>query len=233
MKFRSILLIICLACSSILFAQEKILIITGGHDFEETQFFEMFDSFKDVPYDWLVQPKGNELIESGVTNQYRAIVFYDMYQEISETQKASYIHALDKGQGMVFLHHSLVSYQDWPEFQQIIGGRYLLTKTNNNPKSTYKHDVDINVHLVNKKHPISMGLDDFELLDEVYGNYIVNKNVTPLLTTDHPESTRTIGWCHKYRNARIVYLQSGHDHFAFENPNFRALLRNAINWVDK
>jgi len=34
-----------------------------------------------------------------------------------------------------------------------------------------------------------------------------------------------------YGPARVVYLQSGHDHFAYENPNYQKLVRQAIWWA--
>lgn len=219
--------------SNVVIAQQKILIITGGHDFEQKQFFEMFDSFKDMDYDWLVQPEGNKLLEAEKKTDYQAIVYYDMYQPITTTQQEAYLTELKKGTGMVFLHHSLVSYQDWPEFQQIIGGKYLLKETSTNPKSTYKHDVNLKVHIAKSglKSHVTKGVQDFMIHDEVYGNYIVNDNVTPLLITNHPESTEVIGWSHSYLNSKIVYLQPGHDHFAYENSNYRKLVRQAIEFV--
>ncbi|MGH7972887.1 MAG: ThuA domain-containing protein [Limisphaerales bacterium] len=42
-----------------------------------------------------------------------------------------------------------------------------------------------------------------------------------------------IGWTKTYGKARIVYLQSGHDHFAYENPNYQKILAQAIRWVAK
>ncbi len=227
-----IFLILVLAFSqSMVFAQKKILIITGGHDYEKKPFYDLFNSYSDVHYDTLVQPAGNELIQSGGADQYDALVFYDMFQEITESQKSAYLQLLDQGQGMVFLHHSLVSYQDWPEFQSIIGGKYLLDAINEHPPSTYKHDVDINVNIVDDTHFITRGMEDFQIRDEVYGDYLVNKTVTPLLITNHPESTETIGWCHTYGKSRIVYLQSGHDHHGYENEHFKTLVYNAIQWV--
>lgn len=212
-------------------AQKKILIITGGHGFEKQPFYEVFDSYSDLDYDTIVQPKGNELINSATVNDYDALVFYDMFQEITDDQKAAYLDLLEKGKGMLFLHHSLVSYQQWPEFRQIIGGKYLLENEGVNPKSTYKHDVSIDVHIAKASHPIVKGMSDFTIFDEVYGSFLVNSNVDVLLTTKHPESTKEIGWCHTNMNSRIVYLQGGHDHHAYENANFRKLVKNAIDWV--
>ena len=214
-------------------AQPKILVITGGHDFEQQEFFEMFDSFEGMNYDWLVQPEANKLLESGETGEYQAFVFYDMYQNITAAQQEAYLAALKKGAGMLFLHHSLVSYQDWPDFQQIIGGKYLLEETSIHPKSTYKHDIDFKVLIAKSglKSPITNGIQDFMIHDEVYGNYIVNDNVIPLLITNHPESSKVIGWSNAYLNSKIVYLQPGHDHHAYENSNYRKLVRQAIEFV--
>lgn len=212
-------------------AQGKILIITGGHEFEKQAFFEMFDSYSDIDYDTLVQPGGNKLVQNHGVSKYDAIVFYDMYQDITESQKLAYIELLKTGKGMVFLHHALVSYQQWPEFQKIIGGKYLLTPMGNHSKSTYKHDVDIDVEIVDQDHPITHGMLNFMIHDEVYGNYIVNEGVSYIVKTNHPKSTNIIGWHHQYEKSRIVYLQSGHDHHAFENENFRALVYNAVKWV--
>ena len=223
-----------LCCSTIhVHAQTKILLVTGGHDFEEKEFFEMFDSFRDFEYDHVIQPNANVLIESGDLDKYDALVFYDMYDSITESQKLAYLKLLNEGLGFVFLHHTLVSYQDWLEFQNIIGGKYLRNATSSHPKSTYKHDVHIDVSIVDKAHPITKGLSNFEILDEVYGRFIVNKEVTPLLKTNHPESTETIGWCHTYQKSKIVYLQSGHDHHAYVSDDFRKLLKNSIEWVSK
>jgi len=105
MKIEWFLAILLIFTTSVLSAQKKMLIITGGHDFEEKEFFGLFDSFEHLTYDWLVQPKGNEMIQSPAIEQYEAIVFYDMYQEITDAQKAVYLHALDKGLGMVIPHH--------------------------------------------------------------------------------------------------------------------------------
>ena len=191
----------------------------------------MFDSFTDINYDTIVQPAGNEMIQKSMISKYELIVFYDMYQEITDSQKSAYMKLLKQGKGMVFLHHSLVSYQDWPEFRKIIGGKYVLTSTENQSISTYKHDIDIEVEIVDQSHPITHGMKNFLIHDEVYGNYIVNENVSPILKTKHPESSKIIGWINQYENSRIVYLQSGHDHYAFENENFRTLVHNAIKWV--
>lgn len=215
--------------------QTKVLIITGGHSFEKEPFYEIFDSFEEVDYDTITQPKGNEMFLTKDISDYTSIIFYDMFQPITDAQKDAYLRQLERGVGMVFLHHSLVSYQEWSEFENIIGGKYHLTGSPEIEKSTYRHDVDFNVEIVNgsNRHPIVEGLKNFVIHDEVYGNYTVNQDVTPLIKTDHPESTSIIGWAKTYKNSRIVYLQPGHDHHAYKNENYRKLIHRAIAWTSR
>jgi hypothetical protein len=97
--------------------------------------------------------------------------------------------------------------------------------------STYKHDQEFTVRILDPAHPVTQGMQDFAMYDEVYINYKIHDYVTPLLATDHRESGEYIGWVHRHGNSRIVYLQPGHDHHAYENPHFRRLVRNAIGWV--
>jgi uncharacterized protein len=59
------------------------------------------------------------------------------------------------------------------------------------------------------------------------------RRVSSLLTTDEPESNKVIAWAKTYKGARVVYIQSGHDHFAYENPSFQRILKQAIRWTAK
>ena len=223
--------ILILAASAILFSgclsqsEQAILIVTGGHDFEREVFFQMFDEMPGIDYQEFIQPEANLLYDSTLMEKFDVLLFYDMAQEIDDTQKTAFIRLLEQGKGMVFLHHSLASYQAWPEFEKIIGGRYT------EGLSTYKHDVEVPVNIVSRDHPITMGVDDFIILDEVYGNFNVLPGVQTILKTSHPESGEVIGWTNLYGKSRIVYLQLGHDHHAYENPNYRRLVRQAMDWV--
>ena len=205
----------------------NILIVTGGHDFDRKSFFEMFDSFQEISYMELKHPEANLQLGQINPKTFDVVVFYDMPKSISDVEKVSYHKLLKLGKGMVFLHHSLASYQDWDEFKTIIGGKYH-EEQNAQESSTYQHDVDFKVLIKNPKHPVTKGVNDFEIHDEVYGNTEVLSDVVPLLTTDNPQSSKIIGWTHKMENSRIVYIEPGHDKSAYFNPGYQSLIRQAI-----
>jgi len=87
------------------------------------------------------------------------------------------------------------------------------------------------VRVVDPQHPVTQGLTDFVIHDETYGGYEVLPRAVPLLTTDHPESSPVLAWAGVWGRSRVVSIQLGHDHFAYENPNYRKLVSQAIRWV--
>ncbi|MDO9615707.1 MAG: ThuA domain-containing protein [Bacteroidota bacterium] len=210
----------------------NVIVVTGGHNFDRESFFEMFDSFQDISYTELKHPEANLQLGTIDLKTFDAVVFYDMPKTISEAEKESYHKLLKSGKGLVFLHHSQCSYQAWDEYITIVGGKYHEEK--NTPQtSTYQHDVTFAVKITDQKHPVTKGIKDFEILDEVYGNTEVLPGVTPLLTTDHPQSSKIIGWTHKKENSRIVYIQPGHDKNGWFNPNYQKLVNQAIVFVSE
>jgi uncharacterized protein len=71
--------------------------------------------------------------------------------------------------------------------------------------------VHYEVKIADRRHPVTKGLNDFEIFDETYKGCYVESGVNVLLTTDKPASNSVIGWTKKYGKARIVTLQIGHD----------------------
>jgi hypothetical protein len=165
---------------------------------------------------------------------YDVVVLYDMAQNITDGQKAKFLSLFDKGVGLVVLHHALGSYQKWPDYEQIIGGRYQEPDPNQGGKVTeavgWQHDVDIPVVIVATNHPVTAGVGDFMIFDEIYWGFRVGKDVTPLITTTHPKSGKPLAWTRTQGKSRVMFLQLGHGKEAFENGNYRRLLAQGIRW---
>ena len=215
----------------------RLLVITGGHPFEKEPFFKLFKDNPDVTFEAVEHPDAQAHFKAEAAKDYDVIVMYDYNQKISEAAKADFLARLKEGKGLVVLHHAIVTYPDWPEYWKIIGAHYYLAKTNINgiekARSGYKHDMNFKVHVADPDHPVTKGVKDYELHDETYKWFDVFEDCHPLLTTDEPESNKVIGWAKTYDGTRVVYLQSGHDHFAYENPNFQQILKQAIQWTSK
>jgi len=218
-------------------AKIRVLLVTGGHAFETNEFFKIFKDNPEITFQAVEHPSAQALLRPEAAKQYDVLVLYDYYQPITEEAKADFVARLKEGKGLVVLHHAIADYNEWPEYWKIIGARYYLKKMTvdgvEKPRSAYKHGVHFTVHVADPEHPVTRGVKDFEMHDEVYKWFDVTKDCHPLLTTDEPESNKVIGWAKTYEGARVVYLQSGHDHFAYENPNYQQLVKQAIEWVAK
>jgi len=214
----------------------RILVITGGHDYKVEQFNQMLSSLGgNITYQIAELPAAYDMFLPENRKNYDVLVFYHMWQKISGEQAAVFADCIRSGMPLVALHHSICAYDDWPEYFNIIGGKYFHKPTTVNgreyPACSYIHDLHFKVLISDSNNPVTKGIDDFEIFDETYKGYYVEEGVTPLLTTDEPSSTPVIGWTKKYGKARVVTLQSGHDAPTFENPNFRKLLKQSIEYV--
>jgi len=223
----------------------RVLLVTGGHGFEKPQFFKVFEDNPAIAFEAVEHPNPKDKnpppdpvyakLRPDAVKAYDVIVLYDMWQKITDEAKADFVAMLKEGKGLVVLHHAIASYQDWPEYHKIFGARYYLKPTMvdgvEKPRSQWKHDVKFKVHIADPKHPIARGVKDFEIHDETYKGYDIRPDVRPLLTTEEPLSSPTIGWTKTYEKARVAYIQLGHDHLAYENPNFQRLVAQAIAWA--
>ena len=213
----------------------RVLVVTGGHDFEKEPFFKLFKENADISYEAVEHPNAHARLKAEAAKQFDVLVLYDMWQPITDDAKSDFVNRLKEGKGLVVLHHAIASYQEWPEYWKIVGARYYLKPMVvdgvEKRRSAFKHDMQFKVHVADPSHPVTRGVSDFDLHDETYKWFDVVPDSHPLLTTDEPESNRIIAWTRTYENARVVYLQSGHDHFAYENPNYQRLLKQAIRWT--
>ena len=227
--------------NSMSFAQKRkapvrVLLVTGGHGFDREPFDALMKSLSGCTVTEVKHPAALAMFRPENRALYDVVLFYDMPGAISEQEKKDFADCLNEGKGIVVLHHAYCSYQDWPEYQTIIGGRYherpwTDSKGVAQPASTYKHDVRFRVKVVDKKHPITKGIKDFDILDETYGRGTVNTGVHVLLATDDPTSTPSIAWTNRYGKSNVATILLGHDNHAWTNPNFVKLLTQAIYWV--
>ncbi|MFH1719361.1 MAG: family 16 glycoside hydrolase, partial [Planctomycetota bacterium] len=193
----------------------KVVVVTGGHGFEHDPFFKIFDEIKEISYVEAFQKDHSELFEDISGWDYDVVVFYNMGQEISPKRQKNFLKLLDKGVGVVALHHTMCAYQGWPEYKNIIGTKYYQKDTTEDgvlhKQGSYQHDLDVVVHVTDRKHPITQGIGDFQIHDETYKGCWFDAGNHVLLTTDHATSDRTIGWTRQYGNSKVCTIQLGHD----------------------
>ncbi len=221
-------------------AQEKglrslqVVVVTGGHDYDKKAFPDLFKGHEGVQFAYFEQKTG-ELFEDISAWKYDVIVLYNMNKQISPKQQENFLKLLNKGVGVVALHHCIAAWPQWTQWSRIIGGRYFEQPGKfagkDYPGSTYLHDVKVKVKVEAVNHPITAGVKDFELMDETYRGQWVDPDATLLLSTTEKTSDTQLAWAKTSAKARVVYIQLGHGPQAFQDANYKKLLNNAIRWT--
>ena len=214
----------------------RVLLITGGHSFDKEPFYEFMKSFQGITVSEVKHPDALAMFRPENRASYDVVLLYDMPGAIDEQEKKDFMDCLKEGKGVIVWHHAYCSYQDWPEYQNIAGGRYHQKEWtddtgDSHPASTYEHDVQFRVKVADTEHPVTKGIQDFDIVDETYGNGTVNPDVHILLTTDDLSSTPSVAWTNRYGKSKVVTILLGHDSQAWTNPSFEKLLTQAILWV--
>jgi type 1 glutamine amidotransferase len=213
----------------------QVAVITGGHGFKADPFLEVFRAQDDIDFEYIALDKKDGFIDEADAEKYDVIVLYNMSARISDDHKKSLLGFIERGGGLIAMHHAIANYPNWAEWSEIIGAKYFLKpqkwKGEDCPKSEYTHDVQMSVTIEDKNHPITQGVEDFVIHDETYRKWMLYPDNHLLLSCDHPESDDAVGWVRTYGDNEVCYLQLGHGPEAYANPNFQTLVAQAIQWA--
>jgi type 1 glutamine amidotransferase len=214
----------------------RVLVVTGGHSYNKVTFNEMLSSLgSNLTFEVVEFPAAFEMFNTENRDKYDLLLFYHMWQKITPEQQKVFADCIESGKPVVALHHSICAFDDWEEYWHILGGKYFHKPTIVDGKEyaacSYIHDMHFTANISGNKHPVTKGVKDFELFDETYKGYWVDPSAKVLITTNEESSNSVIGWTKKYGKAKIVVLQSGHDTPTFQNPSFRQLLKQAIEFA--
>ena len=209
----------------------KTAVVVGSHGFDVIGFHTMFRELPGIdPY---IQNLEEFSSDGQNRDRYDVLVFYNMHRSTpladGSREEQRVLTALEQlgetDQGILILHHAILAYPDWEHWSKLVGMK--------DRSFGYHHGLDLHVEIADADHPITGGLSPWNMVDETYtmrdaetadGNHM-------LLTVDHPKSMKTVAWIRRFKQARILCFQSGHDNETFVNPGFRSFLARGIAWL--
>ena len=108
----------------------------------------------------------------------------------------------DGDQGIFLLHHALVAFPDWPLWRELSGMRQ-----RGSIPCTF--DQTVHIDIADTAHQITSTLKPCDIVDETYNIDDADEDSHILLTTDHPQSMKTIAWTRTFGKARVFCYQAG------------------------
>ncbi len=256
--------------------KKKVLLVTRGHPFARDAFYNIFESNPDIEYSAVEHPAAQLMFNPEFAKNFDCYVQYDMpgiefnrdpnsdgrprFVEPPQYYKDGVMAMLEAGFPLVIMHHTCAAWPAWPEWSEIVGGHFLYFPMKS--RGVDKQDSGYNIDVPHKvspvaNHPITAGIEPFDIVDEVYMSEVFEDSVVPLFRSSweftdqnffssklalqgkyysnegwsHPPSSNLVGWVKTYKNSPIVYLQFGDGPATYKNETFRKILRQAINWA--
>ena len=171
-------------------------------------------------------------------NDFDAVLFYTGGElEMNAEQKAallSFVH--DDGKGFIGVHSAAITFADWPEYREMVGGFY-----DEHPWVTF--DAPIVVEDTNFPG-MQQWPKEFVLKDEIYQmRDWSRKNVRVLMRLDsgkidlkNPQVHRkdldfALAWAKMYGKGRVYYSTLGHVEQNWDDPRLQQMYVGAIKWA--
>ena len=144
---------------------------------------------------------------------------------LPQAGRRAIVDHLARGGGILALHGAVISFDDWPEWREILGAAW------NWDRSGHPEHGPARVEVRAPEHPLVAGLSDFDVVDEIYGFLDVEPDVLPLLTSAHGGADHPVLWAREVGGGHVVYSALGHDEQSFASPEHRTILRRAARWA--
>jgi quinol monooxygenase YgiN/type 1 glutamine amidotransferase len=256
--------------------RRRILVITGGHRVALEEFLGAVAAIcqeRDWVWAHVTHPVAQQWLAPENAGVWDAVLLHDIagltlkrgavpepVLPDADTAQAL-VDLLDRGQGLVVLHHALSSWPAWDGWAEAIGGRFLYApgtlRGEQLPSSGYRMATHT-VQVLDHEHPVTAGVTDFVVDDELYFAPVLADRVHPLLSSDadfsgelyqdtfdevshgvssgvtcagRPQASNLVGWTTVAGRSPLVYLQPGDGPGTFADPMFRRLLGNALEHV--
>jgi len=144
-----------------------------------------------------------------------------------EEARTQYKRFVYQGKGLVLVHFACGAFQDWPEFAKIAGRVWDPKLRGHDPRGGFQ------VEIVDKAHPITKGLPDFQTDDELYtclaGEepiHVLAQAVSKVDGKPYP-----MAFVHRYGKGNVFHCVLGHDPKAFRPEGVKTLFRRGCAWA--
>ncbi len=146
---------------------------------------------------------------------------------ITDQAKENLLDFVKSGKGFYVQHLASASFGEWDEFGKLCGRKWVMGTSGHGPRSVFP------VRVVGKDHPITKGMKDFKVYDELYAKLQGEGPIEVLVEADSDWSkgTEPLVFTVKYGKGRSVHNAFGHDHKVIGDPNVKRIIARAVEWA--
>jgi type 1 glutamine amidotransferase len=164
---------------------------------------------------------------------------------IERDELAGLRDAIEAGTGFTGWHGGIAdSFRASSDYLQLVGGQFATHpavgpgETRLEGEENFR-DYTVNITDLGRTHPVTAGLDDFELHTEQYWVLVDELNDVLATTTRpaedwqpwHRPHTSPAVWTREWGRGRIVVTTPGHSLDVLDNPSVRTIIERGMLWA--
>jgi type 1 glutamine amidotransferase len=154
--------------------------------------------------------------------------------KFTESQQQAILDFVRSGHGYVSIHGANNAAPDWlPAWRDMLGGVF----SHRGLPDGKTRKGSFTVKIVDTNSPVTQGLKDFHLKDELYYHMQMQPDVQPLATIEHEGAAWPVAWTRTYGKGRVFHTVLGHRDFGpdkddpLRDPNLGRLVIQGVEWV--
>ena len=141
--------------------------------------------------------------------------------EMTSKEEQSLVDFVEDGKKLLAVHSATVVNEKNTKYIDLIGARF----THHSPYHEFQ------VKIENAEHPVTKGLKDFKISDELYVLDREPEGADVLATTVWEDKVQPMVYTRKYGKGEVLYNALGHNEVSFSNPAFQKLIFQGIKWL--
>ena len=169
-------------------------------------------------------------LNSANLKNYHIIINNGLFKEPNDEQFDAFKKFIESGKSYLAIHAGLVSFLNQPEYEQMIGGRFIAHEDIKTILvSAYNANTRVGQVEQTPTHSIMEDIEDFKTLDELY---IMDFNRDDIEVIARAEA-HPIMWTREMGKGKIVGFTLGHFEHSHTNDGFQRMLRNSVLWLSE
>ena len=213
----------------------RVLLVTGDDVMPTHNWFEVAQAIRETllaagKFEVRVCEDTGVLDAAASLDRYD-LIFLHLYNAktptLSPVAKENLLRFVKNGKGLGVSHLSSASFKEWEEFGKLCGRHWVMKQSGHGPRAVFK------ARVANREHPITKGMEDFEVDDELYAKLQGDIPINVLVEADSDWSKKTepLAFTLEYGKGRVFHETFGHDGKAIRNPSVQRLIQRGCEWA--
>ena len=171
-------------------------------------------------------------------NRHAAVILYFHKQHVSAESLRVLDEFVKNGGGLLAIHSASASFKKYPEYFDILGGRFTehgkieeyIVRPNFDTSTKHIETANDTNGATENISCLFSGIDEFKVKDELYLHEYHPENTIHFYVEKNGKKEPVV-WTRHYGKGRVCYLAIGHCAKSLKNPCVQKIIHSGLNWI--